>query len=90
MTDAIDKARQALQKALARLPPEQEVANHTLEQLHFLIAEAVSLEIDSREKEARKRRTERWDRFWKWIQRAGYIIGPLAGLAVLSRACGWI
>ena len=90
MTDAIDKARKALQEALERLPPEQEVAKLTLEQLNFIISAAVSREFDSRENEAKKRRTERWDKIWKWIQRVGYIVAPLAGIAVIGRACGWI
>ena len=83
----LDKARQALQEALAKLPSEQEVANLTTEQLVFIIAEVVSHELDVRDAAIKTQKKERWDQCWKWVQRIGYVIVPLTGLAIAGKAC---
>ena len=89
MTGPIDKARQVLEEALERLPPEQDVANLTTEQVHFIITEAVSLEFDLREKEAASRRKGRSDTFWRWAQRSSFVLAPLFGFILVGVACGW-
>ena len=76
----IEKARQALQEALARLEPSTEVSNLTVEQLDLMIVAAVAAELDRRKK-------ERSARLWTFVQRVGLVIAPLAGLTVIGRSC---
>ncbi len=80
MINPIERARQALEEALQRLPGEPEGAHFTIEQLDLMVAEAVSRELDKRSK-------ERWEFVWKMIQRTGWIIAPIAGSAVIWRTC---
>lgn len=83
-----EKAQQSLEKALGRLPEQQELANLTIEQLSFIIAEVVSHELDSRDAVIKKRKKKSRNTCWKRVQKVGWVIGPLAGLAVIGKACG--
>ena len=51
------------------------------EQLEFLVSALVGLELKRRRKRLRKK-------FWSFMQKAGLIIAPLAGLSVIARFCG--
>jgi len=76
----IERARQALEEALQRLPNESDGSHFTIEQLDLMIAAVVSRELD-------KRRKRRWEFTWKVIQRTGWVIAPIAGAAVIWRGC---
>lgn len=84
----IDKARRAIEEALKKLPPEQDLSNLTIEQLAFIMQELISHELNARDAAIKKRKKKRADTRWKWVQRASYIIGPLVGLAIAGKACG--
>jgi hypothetical protein len=78
--DRFRRAEVVLEEALEHLraaPPPP--AALTEEQLDLMIAAAVQRELDRRD-------AERRERFWKRVQKAGWIIAPIAGLTVIGTA----
>ena len=78
--DRFRKAEAVLAEALEHLratPPRPAVL--TEEQLDLMIDAAVQRELDRRE-------ADRRERYWKRVQKAGWVIAPIAGLTVIGTA----